>query len=117
MRLRVALSRRLGALDYGYACFIDPIVVSFSSRKSRSSYSYKLSKPAFGLRPDYNKPRASLTDRFLSQWNPRLDAVATSARLEKDDPVRHPLYTKRRLASLDTKRLELVIAREAFRTS
>jgi len=37
-------------------CSIDPITASSfsSSRKSRSSYPYKLSKPVFGPRPDYN---------------------------------------------------------------
>jgi hypothetical protein len=50
---RVALSRRLAAPDYGYTCSIDQITAS-SSHKSRSSYPYKLSKPVFGPRPDYN---------------------------------------------------------------
>jgi predicted ATPase len=55
--LRVALSTRLAAPDYGHTCSIDPITASsFSfSRKSRSSYPYKLSKPVFGPRPDYNE--------------------------------------------------------------
>jgi hypothetical protein len=44
---------RLAAPDYGHTCSIDPITASsFSfSRKSRSSYPYKLSKPVFGPRP------------------------------------------------------------------
>jgi hypothetical protein len=73
--LRVALSTRLAAPDYGHTCSIDPITASsFSfSRKSRSSYPYKLSKPVFGPRPDYNLR--------VSRQISRVDALKTETHL------------------------------------
>jgi hypothetical protein len=46
----------VGAPHYDHTCSVDPITASsfFLSRKLRSSYPYKLSKPVFGPRPDYN---------------------------------------------------------------
>jgi len=73
--LRVALSTRLAAPDYGHTCSIEPITASsFSfSRKSRSSYPYKLSKPVFGPRPDYNLR--------VSRQISRVDALKTETHL------------------------------------
>ena len=45
-----------------------PIIVSSFSRKSRSSYPYKLSKPVFGLRPDYNLKVSRQLSRCPQPW-------------------------------------------------
>ena len=45
-----------------------PIIVSSFSRKSRSSYPYKLSKPVFGLRPDYNPKVSRKLSRCPQRW-------------------------------------------------
>ena len=64
-----------GRAYYGHTCSIDPITASsFSfSRKSRSSYPYKLSKPVFGPRPDYNLR--------VSRQISRVDALKTETHL------------------------------------
>ena len=45
-----------------------PLIVFSFSRKSRSSYPYKLSKPVFGLHHDYNLKVSRQLSRCPEPW-------------------------------------------------
>src|SRR5947207_10202844 len=58
----------LAAPEHGHTRCIDQIIVSFSSRKSRSSYPYRLAKPVFGPRPDHNLRVSRQLSRRPPPW-------------------------------------------------
>ncbi len=55
--------------------------------------------------------------RHLSVFDCGARVYRPTSQVENDEPFRHPLYTRRRLQTIDAGRANLTIAREAFRTS
>jgi hypothetical protein len=55
--------------------------------------------------------------KFLSVFDQGIRIYKPTKQLEIDEPVRHPLFTKRRLQSIDLEYAQLSIGRDAFRTS
>lgn len=94
--------------DQDGTCFINP--AAFANRLSAIAHVVRIFPSAsFSL--------SEKIGRYFSVFDNGVRIYRPTLGIEADEPYRHPLYTKRRLQTIDLKNARINIAREAFRTS
>jgi hypothetical protein len=69
------------------------------------------------LYPSASFRLSELVGKYFSVFDQGIRIYKPTAQIEKDEPLRHPLYTKRHLSRVNRTQLQSSIARSAFLTS
>lgn len=94
--------------DQHGTCFLNPSL--FSNRLSAVAHVVRIYPSASFL-------LSQKLGKYLSVFDTGVRVYKPTDQVEADEPARHPLYTKRRLQTIDHDRAQVAIASGAFRTS